>query len=60
MRPRSSALPGAPRMPGWYEEPGDPWNVRWWNGAEWTGQLVPVTVQMLTTPPSRKRPSTKP
>ena len=35
------------RTPGWYEMPGDPWNVHWWSGTAWVGQSVPLTVSML-------------
>lgn len=28
--------------PGWYEQPGGPGRLRWWNGSEWTEHEAPL------------------
>jgi stress response protein SCP2 len=37
----SSDTAAAPR-PDWYPAPGNPSQLRWWNGAEWSVQTVPL------------------
>lgn len=31
-------------LPGWYTDPDDPDNNRYWDGGKWTESRVPVTV----------------
>lgn len=35
------APPPAARAPGWYRDPEDSADWRWWNGFEWVGQALP-------------------
>ena len=38
---------------GWYEDPEDPTQLRWWTGSDWTADRRPRTV---TPPPPTNRP----
>ena len=40
-----------PQQPGWYPDPWNPHNVRWFDGRQWS----PHTNQRQQTPPSRGR-----
>jgi hypothetical protein len=35
--------------PGWYPDPGDPTQRRWWDGESWTDQIAPPMDQPPTT-----------
>jgi hypothetical protein len=38
--------------PGWYPDPGDPTQHRWWDGEAWTAEVSPVTGAAPTSTPS--------
>jgi len=49
--PGVAAPPNAP-APGWYGDPGDGDQLRYWNGAAWTEQVVPASVARGQAQPS--------
>ncbi|UVJ38717.1 DUF2510 domain-containing protein [Arthrobacter sp. CJ23] len=38
---------GSTTPPGWYPDPSDPRQMRWWDGARWTAHLAPATAQSM-------------
>jgi Protein of unknown function (DUF2510) len=30
------------RRPGWYQDEAASWQLRWWDGTEWTANVKPV------------------
>lgn len=42
MSGRGDGTTGAPE-PGWYADPDDIQQIRWWDGAEWSGHVRPAT-----------------
>ena len=52
-RERAAAAPGALPAAGWYVDPKDALQRRWWNGVEWTEHTRPVAavpVRFATAP----------
>ncbi|MBO9578782.1 MAG: DUF2510 domain-containing protein [Microbacteriaceae bacterium] len=37
--------------PGWYQDPRDPDQLRWWDGENWTTHLQPIDAEDTTTAP---------
>jgi hypothetical protein len=44
--------------PGWYPDPGDPAQHRWWDGSQWTAATQPVTPTPPTSTPAASNPYT--
>ncbi|MEV7606525.1 DUF2510 domain-containing protein [Paenarthrobacter sp. NPDC089322] len=41
----TQAAHGSATPAGWYPDPMDPRQLRWWDGVQWTAHLTPVNVQ---------------
>ena len=42
--------------PGWYKDPADPANQRWWDGEGWIGDPIPAEATPPAGPPQVKTP----
>ena len=36
--------------PDWYPDPSNPYNVRWWDGVQWTGHVAPAPSAVAAQP----------
>lgn len=43
----TQAMNGSTTPPGWYPDPSDPQQLRWWDGVQWTAQLAPASARFL-------------
>ncbi|MFJ5954558.1 DUF2510 domain-containing protein [Paenarthrobacter sp. NPDC092416] len=44
----SQSTYGSTTPPGWFPDPSDPRQLRWWDGVQWTPHLAPASAQFLT------------